>query len=359
MELIYCAAGNKRFAEIAIKHGFVYGAQLPNTVYYPPKFVDQDWRNPDFDGYMNALDTHRPALASVLDWEYQEQLPEVLQWAETAARFVSEAVIIIPKVMGGISQLPRTIAGKQVRLGYSVPTSFAGTQLPPWEFSGWPVHLLGGSPPEQMKLANYMTVASADGNYAQKIAVRFNQFFAAGGTARWAKNRWWPQLQESVFGHVSEDAIYLAFELSCINIRAAWSGCTATIRYAVEGDLPAVKRIANQYKAELGYVMWPTLREAVAKQELYVAEYGRQIVGFCNWHCRRDGWHTIYEIAVEKTRRGEHIGRALLDAVPNPKRLKCTTGNPANGFYNHCGMTNVGIDEGRKRPLNIWEVSLS
>jgi hypothetical protein len=46
MDIIYCAAGNKRYADIAIKHGMRYGAQLPNTVYHAPHFADQDWKQP-------------------------------------------------------------------------------------------------------------------------------------------------------------------------------------------------------------------------------------------------------------------------------------------------------------------------
>ena len=78
MELIYCAAGNRRFAEIATSHGFRYGAQLPGTVYTdvaPLYFADQDWKEPNRDKYMSALAQHRPHMATVLDWEREEQLP--------------------------------------------------------------------------------------------------------------------------------------------------------------------------------------------------------------------------------------------------------------------------------------------
>jgi hypothetical protein len=113
--LIYCAAGNSRFAEIAISHGYLYGACLPNTVYFPPAFADQDWRA--FNratteqkrmelraAYFTTLDRFRPRLATVLDWEREEQLPEVLSWADEASQLVTEAVIIIPKVVGGIKR---------------------------------------------------------------------------------------------------------------------------------------------------------------------------------------------------------------------------------------------------------------
>ena len=219
IEIIYCANGNKRFADIAIEHGFLYGAQLPGTVYRPIFFADQDWKKPNRNAYMSALATHHPHMASVLDWENESQLAEVLGWAEEAAMHV-EVVMIIPKVLGGIEQIPDKIGRKSVRLGYSVPTRFGGTELPIWEFGDRPVHLLGGDPQKQMMLCNYLNVKSADGNYAQKMAVQFAQFWAPGD-ARYAKNRFWPKLSEAG-RHVAKDAIYEAFRRSCKNIMAEW-----------------------------------------------------------------------------------------------------------------------------------------
>ena len=51
------------------RHDYDYGAQLPNTVYFPPVFTDQNWRKPDRPGYMAAVERYHPALATVLDWE--------------------------------------------------------------------------------------------------------------------------------------------------------------------------------------------------------------------------------------------------------------------------------------------------
>lgn len=221
-QLVYCADGNRRFAEIAIAHGFRYGAQVPNKVYYTPWFCDQDWRKPDRERYMRALAEHRPHMATVLDWERLEQLPEVLAWAEEAAQYV-EQIVIIPKVIGGIERLPGCISGAEVVLGYSTPTKFSGTPVPIWEFAGWPVHLLGGSPQRQMELVHYANVVSADGNCANKMATIHCQFWAPG-TAWYASNRYWPTLREANDGIMVEgdDLIYEAFERSCRNIMEAW-----------------------------------------------------------------------------------------------------------------------------------------
>ncbi len=218
MDLVYCAGGNRRFAEIAVNAGFRYGARLPGTCYISPWFADQDWRNPDRYAYIAALRRYHPEVATVLDWEREDQLSEVLGWAEDVAA-IARVVVIIPKVMNAITQLPREIGGREVRLGYSVPTTFGGTSLPLWQFSGWPVHLLGGSPSSQIRIAHYLDVRSADGNMMQKMAVKLGCYFAPG-QGRISRNRNWPQLRDS--GWEGPDAPYEAFRRSCVNVLTAW-----------------------------------------------------------------------------------------------------------------------------------------
>lgn len=225
-ELIYCSDGNARFARIAIEAGFTYGAQLPNKVYFSPEFTDQNWRRPDLEKYLAAVAKYRPRLATVLDWERAEQLPVVLAWAETISAYV-ESVIIIPKVVGGIRLLPKKIGGMPVRLGYSVPSGFSGTPVGLSEFSGWPIHLLGGSPNLQRRLAKFLDVVSLDGNYHLKMATRYNQYFVPDGSARGCKNRFWPALRESNGqnwgdGSATADAPYEAFRRSCEGIMNLW-----------------------------------------------------------------------------------------------------------------------------------------
>lgn len=233
IELIYCAAGNKDLASIAIQAGWTYGARLPDTVYFPPAFADQHYVKPDRAGYMEALAKHRPRLATVLDLEYEYQLREVISWAEEAAAHVTEAVIIIPKAHRIISFLPRSIGGVPVRLGYSVPTSYGGTTVQFSEFRGWPVHLLGGAPHRQMALTRFLDVWSADTNYPQKLANRNCQFWQPG-TARYARNRYWPTLAEADGeqwrgGAADANAHHEAFRRSCIAISQAWLGQEVTL----------------------------------------------------------------------------------------------------------------------------------
>lgn len=218
--LIYCAGGNSRFAEIAIAAGYKYGARLPSTVYGTLFFADQDYKTPNRTAYMQALAKHRPSVATVVDWQRDDQLPEVLSWCEEAAQYV-ECVLIVPKVQGGIDQIPRRIGGKEIVLAFSVPTRYGGTELPIWEFAGWPLHLLGGSPQAQMHyywhLSTIADVVSADGNMANKMAhyCRFRR-------SQTGPKDHWVQLAEVGDGGWGTDANLEAFRRSCTNIMAAW-----------------------------------------------------------------------------------------------------------------------------------------
>jgi len=215
--LIFCYGGNRRLSDIAYESGYKLGAQLPGTVYHPIHFADQDWRNPNRERYMASLADLRPEMATVLDWEYEYQLDEVLSWAEEAAQYV-QRVLIVPKVQGGVRKLPKTIGGKQVVLAYSVPTKFGGSELPLWDFLDWPVHLLGGSPHAQMKICAHLPgVISADGNMAGKMAHRCRFWRSKKG-----QHGHWVNMYEVGDIGWGNDANYEAFRRSCHNIIAAW-----------------------------------------------------------------------------------------------------------------------------------------
>ncbi len=226
--LVYCAGGNRRFDEVALAAEYRLGARLPRTIYHPIWMADQDWRRPDRTTYMRALAEHRPTVATVLDWEREDQLSEVLDWAEEASQYV-ERVMIVPKVIGGIGRLPRRIGGAEVVLAYSVPTRFGGSPVCLWELEGWPVHLLGGSPQAQMRcwghLSSIAEVVSVDGNMAQRMATRWCQFWV-DGSADYASNRWWPTLTEADGRRWAGNGPYEAFRRSCINIQMAWGHVT-------------------------------------------------------------------------------------------------------------------------------------
>lgn len=222
--LVFCADGNPRHARAAVAAGWRYGVRLPARGMLkgePVHFADQDWRRPDRAAYFAALALHRPALATVLDWEQPEQLPEVLSWAEEAAPLVTEAVLIVPKVSGKIGLLPRSVGGKEVRLAYSIPTSHGGSPIFLSELSGWPVHLLGGSPQEQFRvwrlLRGICAVKSLDNNFVKKMATGRCCYWTRATTDR---GHW------QALSGFDGDGPLEALRRSLANVREAWEAQT-------------------------------------------------------------------------------------------------------------------------------------
>lgn len=217
IDVVYCAGGNRRFAKIAIDHGFRYGSQLPHTVYYPPWFADQDWKRPNREAYIAQVARHKPYMASVLDLERPQQVDEVLEWAEEVAAHV-EVVMVIPKYREAIRDIPLMIASKPVRLGYSVPTEYGGSPVPLRDFCDWPVHLLGGGPTVQLELSHHLNVVSVDANSIQrnvKAGCCFN-------------GHNWMNLRDYLeYRYPNADMPYMAFDISCENIMSMWK-----MRYA-------------------------------------------------------------------------------------------------------------------------------
>ncbi len=223
--LVWCADGNPAHSRTALASGFLYGVRLPARgmlTDVPLYFADQDFKRPDRARYFRCLALHRPALATVLDWEHPHQLPEVLSWVEEAAAHVTQAVLIIPKVSGMISRIPRRSNGKDVWLAYSVPTSYGGSPIFLAELAGWPVHLLGGSPQRQHEVWTYLRgicdVRSTDGNMAKKQATSRCLYWTRQTTPR---GHW------QALSGFDGDGPLECVRRSCANVAEAWEAWSA------------------------------------------------------------------------------------------------------------------------------------
>lgn len=140
------------------------------------------------------------------------------------------------------------------------------------------------------------------------------------------------------------------------------SGNSTLVRPAQVADLPAVKRLADSHRHELGFVLLPSLRERIEQGEMLVAVKDGEVIGFVDYHRRRDGQITLYHIAVEPLRQQQGVGQALVDALHGVARetgcsriaLKCPTDLEANRFYERYGFRLDETQSGQKRPLNVW-----
>lgn len=78
---------------------------------------------------------------------------------------------------------------------------------------------------------------------------------------------------------------------------------------------------------------------------------------FCHYRVCRDGWTTVYEIAVPRIAQGQGIGSAMIALLNRPIRLKCPVDNKSNGFYLSIGFEWVSTEKGRKRLLNLYHLT--
>lgn len=138
------------------------------------------------------------------------------------------------------------------------------------------------------------------------------------------------------------------------------------VQKAVFGHLDGIKRLADQYRDELGFVLRPTLAKSIENQEIFVALTERTPLGFIHYHHRLDFQTTLYHIAVIPEGHLRGIGRKMIDALCNEANirgktnitLKCPVNLRANLFYEHCGFILIALEAGKHRQLNVWQLKL-
>src|SRR5258708_5484539 len=214
IDVIYCAGANPRLTAIAHEAGYLLGIRSDRAAYgFPISFIDIDYKRPDFAAHLHVVAKHSPRYATVPDLSETEVNEADIARAVNQAYLLKgycETVLVVPKLSGQLAMIPPDIA-----IGYSVPTSYGGAQYPIWELTGRRVHLLGGSPHEQMDLHRYIAAAgvvlSADGNMAQKIAIRFAKY--------WQRGQW---VEHPRHGRAEKDLYLDCWQRSCTNIRQRW-----------------------------------------------------------------------------------------------------------------------------------------
>jgi len=158
---------------MAVKIGFLPGIRedhpIPSS--FKPEFVDVDFKNHDYERFLNVVKRVRPKYAVVRDIEREEQIDEVLDQAREVSKY-AENVIVVPKVASVPCELINDygyIAGFPMPTKYSEKTLHVNYYI---EFDR--VHILGGSPHKQAYYHSILNVVSQDGNLFSKVAMRYN-----------------------------------------------------------------------------------------------------------------------------------------------------------------------------------------
>mgnify|MGYP003376256636 CR=1 FL=1 len=140
------------------------------------------------------------------------------------------------------------------------------------------------------------------------------------------------------------------------------SEATLLVRQGILADLSPIKSLADAHRHELGFVLLPSLHKQIEGGEVLIAEQGGALVGFVDYHRRRDGQVTLYHILVAPAARRQGVGRALLAGLAAAARasgaerilLKCPVDLAANAFYQRHDFQLRETLNGRKRALNVW-----
>lgn len=213
MDLIYCAGANERLMQIALDAGYLLGVRSDRLAYdFPISFMDIEYKQPNFMAHLEMVKKYRPKYAIVPDLSEDEvneaDIARAVKQADQLASYC-EIPLIVPKLSGQICFIPARYA-----LAYSVPTTYGGAKYGIWKLQGRRVHLLGGSPHEQMKLRRYLPdcVQSVDGNMAQKMAVQFAKYWRA-------PHKW---VEHPLRGQGIEDVYLDCWRRSCQNIYHYW-----------------------------------------------------------------------------------------------------------------------------------------
>jgi ribosomal protein S18 acetylase RimI-like enzyme len=151
-----------------------------------------------------------------------------------------------------------------------------------------------------------------------------------------------------------------------------------TVEMARVEHLPAVKRLADKHKLELGFINLGMLRKAIEAESLLIAmlaidDIGAELtateaglVGFVHFYVRRDSVVTLYSIVVAQEYRQRGLGcrlfaelvRVACSRGKTEIRLKCPIELSANAFYEHLGLEVTCVEEGKHRPLNVWTYTI-
>ena len=144
-------------------------------------------------------------------------------------------------------------------------------------------------------------------------------------------------------------------------------GSNYSVRKAVLEDIPSLKKIVDQHRHQLGFVLRSALQSSIERAEVLVAvDQTNLIVGLVQYRHRKDGQTTLYNIVISHENQGKGIGRSLIDALNSEAKkygqknivLKCPIDLPANDFYHAYGFSPHKTEEGKKRPLQIWSIEI-
>lgn len=212
---------------IAQEEGWLLGSRSDYPTYgLPMTLIDIDYKGKtDFEKHIAVVAKTRPKYACAEDLSDKvfdlTDIERAILQVKRLANYC-EYPIIIPKLEEQINYID-----EKITIGYSIPTSNGGAKYAPEMLSGRKVHLLGGSPQQQIQIYQQIikkvNVGSVDCNMHQRMAneqckywqviTRRSRFRRLQTTGDWFL---FPGNKKD------ENRQLNCFRLSCCNIYQAW-----------------------------------------------------------------------------------------------------------------------------------------
>jgi hypothetical protein len=181
---------------------------------YTVDFIDLHWEHPDFEKLLQKTKDHQPQY--VIAGDYGDANHAAINDRAEQLREYAQNVIVVPHSTGDMQYCPSWCI-----IGYSTPTDYGGTDIPLWQYQNamQPIHVLGGTPHEQLQIIDYLGLAhiqSVDSNSIHKAATIGAKFWQD------AANNW------QKIDRDRSDPVMDSYEQSVINL---------TDKYAAMGML--------------------------------------------------------------------------------------------------------------------------
>lgn len=126
-----------------------------------------------------------------------------------------------------------------------------------------------------------------------------------------------------------------------------------------------VYAVFNEFTEQLGFISKVQVEQAEEAGQLYwrESEDGEIVAAAIIRHCVKKPQTTLQDIAVLEEHRGKGLAQSIIDEAADDSRhpkmvAKCPEDLPSNDWYDSQGWEHAGVQDGKNRDLNIWELEL-
>ena len=123
--------------------------------------------------------------------------------------------------------------------------------------------------------------------------------------------------------------------------------------------------VFNEFTEQLGFISKVQIEQAEEADQLYWREDddGKIVAAAIIRHCVNKPQTTLQDIAVLEDHRNDGLAQSIIDEAAEDSRhpkmvAKCPEDLPSNEWYESQGWNHAGVQDGKNRDLNIWELEL-